>query len=324
MKHIDPKKISTQEIFALLTGGINPRPIALVATKSENGSNNLAPFSFFNAFGANPPMIAFSPSSRVRDGSKKDTYYNLKRTGECTVQVVSYDMVEQTNLASTEYETGIDEFTKSGLTPIKSDLVASPRVKESPFQMECKLDQIIHLGRGKGSGNLMLCEVIRFHIDEVVFADKNLNPYTMDLVGRNGSDFYTRANGNALFRIKKPLQSKGIGYDQLPEFMKLSAIFTGNDLASFGNSETVPAKSEVEAFRRASLSKYKVDPQTDLQNCFRRAKREKDYQHMLNLALLSKLKKHPHYIQMIEQAAQVALQAKETDFAWKAALLAGE
>ncbi len=322
MIQFDPKEITTQQIFSLLTGAIHPRPIALVATISENGNPNLAPFSFFNAFGANPPMIGFSPSCRVRDGSRKDTYYNLERTRECTVQVVTFDMVEQASLASTEYDPGIDEFVKSGLTPVKSDLVAPPRVKESPVQMECRLDQVIYLGDGKGSGNLMLCEILKFHVDESMLDGKVLNPYKLDLVGRNGSNYYTRANQEALFEVEKPLLTKGIGYDQLPEHMRLSSVFTGNDLARFGNSEEIPSSLEVKELAQQIIATEQLDENLDLLRSFGRAKHQKHFQKMLAIGLRLKNERHPLANQKIQESAQTALQQGNQDFAWKAALLA--
>ena len=248
MKDINPKDISILEIQKLLLGGVSPRPIALVSTVSADGKNNLSPFSFFNAFGANPPMVAFSSSRRVRDGSLKDTYNNLMQTKECVIQAVTYDMVEQVSLSSTEYETGVDEFVKSGLTPIDSNIVKAKRVKESPFQMECKLDQMINLGNDKGSGNLAICEVVYFHVEEDIFQNGIIHPSLIDLVGRSSGDFYTRANGESLFEIEKPLSKKGIGYDQIPQFIKSSHTFSANNLGKFGNSERIPSEEEVNSF----------------------------------------------------------------------------
>lgn len=205
MRHIDPSEKELREVHSLMLAGIGPRPIALVATVSNDGIRNLAPFSFFNAFGANPPTLAFSPARRGRDGSTKDTYHNLMDTGECTVQVVTYSIVEQVNIASTEVGPEVDEFVLSGLTPVDSDLVRAPRVKESPFQMECKLQQMIPLGEGPGSGNLAICEIVRFHVEESLFLeDGKLDINALDAVGRNGYNYYTRASGSALFTLDKP------------------------------------------------------------------------------------------------------------------------
>ncbi|MGD2092928.1 MAG: flavin reductase family protein [Candidatus Aminicenantes bacterium] len=322
MRHIEPKDLPVAEVFSLLLGGVSPRPIALVATISGKGEVNLAPFSFFNVFGANPPTVAFSPSTRIRDGSRKDTYYNLNQVSECTIQSVSYDMVEQVNLASTQYEAGVDEFAKSGLTPIPSDLVRPPRVKESPFQMECILERMIALGEDKGSGNLMICRVVKFHIAEEVFAEKGIDPQRIDLVGRNGADFYTRASGSAIFEVEKPLLKKGIGYDQLPVHIKESHVFTANNLAKLANVEKIPAEKEVRELIKQIEAKEKPDENVDLLPTFERFYRLGDYEQMLSIAVRLKKGQHPLAKQKIELAAKVALEKNDKDFAWKAALFA--
>jgi flavin reductase (DIM6/NTAB) family NADH-FMN oxidoreductase RutF len=326
MKHFEPNEISVAEVHALLLGGVSPRPIALVATLSENGQPNLAPFSFFNVFGANPPTVAFSPSTRVRGGSRKDTYYNLKREKECTIQAVTYDMVEQVNLASTWYEPGVNEFVKSGLTPVPSHLVRPPRVKESPFQMECKLEQLVPLGDSKGSGNLMICRVIKFHVDGDLLGDNGIDPQRIDLVGRNGADFYTRASGSALFEVEKPLLKKGIGYDQLPSQIRESHVFSANDLAQFGNSETIPGAGEIREFADNIEAEAETQRQSsnekDLVRTFSRWHRLGQYHRMLITAVNLKKQNHPLASEKIEMAAKAALENKDKDFAWKAVLYA--
>jgi flavin reductase (DIM6/NTAB) family NADH-FMN oxidoreductase RutF len=319
MIHVNPKDISIQEIQKYILGGVAPRPIALVSTLSAAGVQNLSPFSFFNAFGANPPVIAFSASRRVRDGSFKDTYHNLMETKECVVQVVTYPMVEQVSLASTEYETGIDEFIKSGLTPVESTLVKPRRVKESPFQMECVLQQMINLGKGNGSGNLAICEVVYFHIAEDIFANGIIQPDLIDLVGRNSGDFYTRASGEAIFAVEKPLIKKGIGYDKLPDFIKQSHVYSANNLGRFGNSETIPSDEEVKAFI-ASVAQRESSEES-----FYRYQRHKNHGKMLEAAFylfksgqLTKLKTQF----LIEQTARCALENNDVEFAWKTALFA--
>lgn len=204
MREFYAKDLSATESLKLLLGGVGPRPIALVSTISKEGISNLSPFSFFNAFGSNPPIVAFSPSRRGRDGSFKDTYYNLKETKECVIQAVPYNIVKQVNISSAEYPRGVDEFVESGLTPIDSVVVKPKRVKESPFQMECRLYDLIHLGDKPGSGVLAICEVLVFHVSENVFKDGSIHPDCLDLVGRNGGEFYTRASGAALFELPKP------------------------------------------------------------------------------------------------------------------------
>jgi flavin reductase (DIM6/NTAB) family NADH-FMN oxidoreductase RutF len=204
MLHYEPKDLSVPEVHRLLLGGVAPRPIALVSTISKDGINNLSPFSFFNAFGANPPVVAFSPSRRGRDSTLKDTYNNLLATKECVIQVVTHSMVEQVSLASAEFPPEYDEFIKSGLTPIDSDIVKSKRVKESPFQMECKLLEIKSFGDGGASANIAICEVLKFHVAEDLFTDGIIDPVKIDLVARMSGDFYSRAK-EGVFIVEKPI-----------------------------------------------------------------------------------------------------------------------
>jgi flavin reductase (DIM6/NTAB) family NADH-FMN oxidoreductase RutF len=321
MRHIDPKEVTVPEVFGLLLSGVAPRPIALVATVSENGEANLSPFSFFNAFGSNPPYVAFSPSTRVRDGSKKDTYYNLIREKECTIQVVTHDMVEQVNLASTEYETGVNEFVKSGLTPVPSDLVKPPRVKESPFQMECVLDKEVPLGDGKGSGNLMICRVLKFHVSNDIYGDKGIDPKRLDLVARMGANYYTRASGEAVFEVEKPLRVKGMGYDCLPDHVKTSQILSANDLAQLANANTIPSDQEVAAFVKEIKNEINLSSEIDLLSIFSRSQRIGEYRKMLAVALTLKDQSHPQWAQKIAYAAQAALRKKDRDFAWKSIMI---
>lgn len=312
--HLDPKNISVAEIQKLLLGGVSPRPIALVSTISENGINNLSPFSFFNAFSANPPIVAFSASKRVRDGSFKDTYNNIIKTKECVIQAVTYDMVEQVSLSSTEYDTGIDEFIKSGLTPLDSYIVKAKRVKESPFQMECKLVNMINLGTEKGAGNLAICEVVYFHVDDDIFDKGIIQPDLIDLVGRNSGDFYTRANGQALFEIEKPLAKKGIGYDNIPQFIKESHIFTANNLGRLGNSEKIPTDIEIKDFIN-SFEKIKSSKESYI-----RAFNQKNHKKMLiNLLSLNEVKKDD-FIIYLQETSKVAIENNDIDFAWKTVL----
>ncbi|MDF1545396.1 MAG: flavin reductase family protein [bacterium] len=247
-KTFDSADHSIPELHHLLLGGVAPRPIALVSTISADGVRNLSPFSFFNAFGANPPVVAFSASRRGRDGSLKDTFNNLIATNECVIHAVTYDIAQQTSLASTEYGPEVDEFTKSGLTPIPADLVKPSRMEESPFAMECKLMQMVPLGDGPASGNLAICEVIRFHVAEEICRDGVILPDLIDLVGRNSASFYTRASGAAMFEIEKPIGRKGIGFDALPKAIRESQILSGNNLAQLANCERPPTEKELTAF----------------------------------------------------------------------------
>ena len=248
-KTFDPTDGTVREVHHLLLGGVAPRPIALVSTISVEGVRNLSPFSFFNAFGANPPTVAFSPSRRGRDGSFKDTYNNLIATGECVIHAVTYDMVHQASLASTEYPPDIDEFIKAGFTPVDSTKVKPSRVLESPFAMECRLKQMLPLGEGKASGNLAICEVILFHIAADVLTDGVIVPEHIDLVGRNSVNYYTRASGSAIFEVAKPMGGTGIGYDALPDFIRNSSVLSANDLTRLANSERMPSNDELAAFQ---------------------------------------------------------------------------
>lgn len=204
MKRIVPSKLSIRQSHALLTAGVAPRPIALVSTISSKGIHNVAPFSFFNVFGLNPPVVGFSPTRRGRDGTLKDTYKNLIYSKECVVHVVTSEIVEKANITSADWSEDVSEFDKAGLKSLDSELVAPKRVKESPFHMECKLIQMVHLGEKAGSGNLAICEVLLFHVEEGIYKDGVIDPNLIDLVGRHGSNYYTRACGDALFELSRP------------------------------------------------------------------------------------------------------------------------
>jgi flavin reductase (DIM6/NTAB) family NADH-FMN oxidoreductase RutF len=234
-----PADLNPIETNALLCGGVAPRPIALASTISLEGVRNLAPFSFFNAFGSNPPTVAFAPNRRGRDGTVKHTYLNAVATNEFVIATVSHAMLHQMNVASAEWPDGVDEFPKCGLTPLPALLVKPALVEESPYQMECRLKQVVELGTGPGSGLLLLGEVLAFHVREACFVDGLLHPDALDLVGRNGGAFYTRASGGAVFQVPKP-SGTPLGYDALPEFLKRSRILTGNDLGLLANSPGLP------------------------------------------------------------------------------------
>jgi flavin reductase (DIM6/NTAB) family NADH-FMN oxidoreductase RutF len=254
MISIDPKSIETPQLQGYLQGSVGPRPIAFASTIGVNGIPNVSPFSFFNVFSANPPILIFSPSRRVRDNSIKHTLINAEATGEVVINVVNYNMVQQTSLASTEYAEGVNEFEKSGLTPIASDVVKPFRVKESPVQFECKVTQIIPLGSEGGAGNLILCEVVRIHIDEKILDENGaIDQHKIDLVSRLGGNWYSRSN-QGLFEVPKPLTTLGIGVDAIPNFVRKSTVFDGNDLGKLGNIEALPTPEEVSIFVNQNFS----------------------------------------------------------------------
>ena len=246
--HFTADELNVQQTAGLMVGGIAPRPIAFVSTMSSEGVSNLAPFSYFNAFGSNPPVVAFSPARKGRDSKLKDTYHNLLDTKECVIQMVPYSIVEQMSVSSGEYPPNVDEFVKSGLTKIPSHVVKPYRVLESPFQMECKLIQLIHLGGKGGSGVMAVCEVLKFHIRQEVYVDGKVDAVNMDHVGRNGGAYYTHAFEGSMFEIRQPTTHLGIGYEHLPEEFKNSHDLTANDLGQLASVEKAPTLEESRLF----------------------------------------------------------------------------
>jgi len=248
MISIEPKDISPAKLQGYLQSSVGPRPIAFASTIDKNGKPNLSPFSFFNVFSANPPILIFSPARRVRDNSIKHTLINAEATREVVINVVNFDMVQQISLSSTEYAEGVNEFLKAGFSAIPSDLVKPYRVAQSPVQFECKVNEIISLGNQGGAGNLVICEVVKIHINESVLDENGtIDPYKIDLVSRMGGNWYSRAN-QGLFEVAKPLTTLGIGVDQIPDFIKESAVFDGNDLGKLGNIEALPTTEEINIF----------------------------------------------------------------------------
>ena len=234
-------ELSTQKMHQLLLGSVGPRPICFASTIDAQGNRNLAPFSFFNVFSAAPPILVFSPARSGRTGESKHTYQNVLEVPEVVINIVNYAMVEQMSLASSPYAKGVDEFVKSGFTPIASDTVAPFRVKESPVQFECHVNQVIELGQQGGAGNLIICQVKKIHVNEAFMNEQgNIDQNKIDLVARMGGDWYCRANGEALFELVKPLTVCGIGVDALPDHIKNSHRLTGNELGKLGNLEAVP------------------------------------------------------------------------------------
>ena len=256
---INPKDTQTPELHSYLLSAVAPRPIALASTIDEEGNPNLSPFSFFNVFSANPPILIFSPARRVRGNTVKHTYENAKAVKEVVINVVTHDMVQQTSLSSTEYDKGVNEFEKAGFSMKESERVRPFRVAESPVQFECAIRQVIELGSEGGAGNLIICEVLLMHIDErVLDADKNIDQKALDLVARAGGSYYSRAR-EGFFEIPKPLRNKGIGVSGLPESVRMSSILTGNDLGLLGNVEQLPDPADVDKFMKDKPEIFGLD-----------------------------------------------------------------
>ena len=248
MLSIDPKEIAPAKLQGYLQSAVAPRPIAFASTLDENGVPNLSPFSFFNVFSSNPPILIFSPARRVRNNTVKHTLINAEYSKEVVINVVNYDIVQQMSLSSTEYPDGVNEFEKSGLTMVPSDVVKPFRVAESPVQFECKVNDVVALGDQGGAGNLVICEVVKIHINEAVLDENGtIDQYKIDLVARMGGNWYSRSNVG-MFEVEKPLTTLGIGVDAVPTVVKESAIFDGNDLGKLGNIEAVPTEEEIAIF----------------------------------------------------------------------------
>jgi flavin reductase (DIM6/NTAB) family NADH-FMN oxidoreductase RutF len=252
MLTIDPKAVSVPLMHSYLLGAVAPRPIAFASTIDKDGTPNLAPFSFFNVFSANPPIAVFSPARNGRTGNTKHTYENIKEVPEVVINVVNYNMVQQVSLASTEYPRGVNEFRKAGFTSLTSEKIRPFRVKESPAQLECIVKQVIELGDKGAAGNLIICEVVLMHIDEnVLDENKVIDPHKIDLVARLGGNWYSRTNGDSLFEVEKPILNLGIGIDAIPDYIRNSNVLTGNNLGQLGNIEKIPSDEEVIAYRNS-------------------------------------------------------------------------
>ena len=254
MLSLDPKELAQPKLHQYLLGAIGPRPIAFASTIDDQGRPNLAPYSFFNVFSSNPPILIFSPARRGRDNTTKHTLENALSHRECVINIVNYDMVEQMSLASTEYPLGVSEFEKTGLTPIASDVVKPFRVKEAPVQFECKINDVVALGTQGGAGNLVICEVVRIHVAESILDEEGrISPIKIDQVARMGGHWYTRAN-KGLFQLPQPMTQIGIGFDALPTDIKTSHILTGNELAQLAGVESIPNETEVNEYKLTELA----------------------------------------------------------------------
>lgn len=251
MLTIHPENTSTAKLHGYLLASVSPRPIAFASTINKEGEVNLSPYSFFNVFSANPPVVIFSPARRVRDNTIKHTLENVIEVPEVVINIVNYQMVQQMSLSSTEYPKGVNEFVKAGLTQLASEEVKPPRVAEAPVQLECKVLNVVALGESGGAGNLVIAQVVRMHIaDDILDQDQRIDPAKIDTVARMGGNWYSRAKAG-MFEVPKPLKTLGIGVDQIPEQIRLSTILTGNDLGQLGNVESLPSEVESASFMEA-------------------------------------------------------------------------
>ncbi|MAP53653.1 flavin reductase family protein [Altibacter sp.] len=244
MISINPQDISTGSLHGYLLGAVAPRPICFASTVDQEGNVNLSPYSFFNVFSANPPILIFSPARRVRDNTTKHTLENVLETREVVINIVSYEMVQQMSLSSTEYPKGVNEFIKAGFSELPSEVVKAPRVAEAPVQMECNVLDVVALGTDGGAGNLVICQVVKLHIkEEILDEGGKIDPRKIDTVARLGGNWYSRAK-EGLFEVPKPLTTMGIGVDALPLAIRNSTILTGNDLGMLANVESLPEGAE--------------------------------------------------------------------------------
>ena len=254
MRSFDPTELETKQLHQFLLSTIAPRPIAFVSTIDEKGNHNLAPYSFFNCFSSNPPILIFSSNRRVADNTTKDTLANAEATKEVVVNVVNYEIVRQMALTSVNFEVGVSEFKKSGLTPIESEIVKPPRVAESVAQYECKVKEVIVLGEHGGAGNLVVCEVVKIHLADSIFnEEEKIDPQLANLVGRMGRTYYTKTTGDNVFSIYQPVVSKPIGWDNLPTDIIKSEVLTGNDIAHLAAHEKKPSSKSVEQFSQEKI-----------------------------------------------------------------------
>lgn len=264
MVHFDPKDLETPRLHQLLLGAIGPRPIAFASTVDAEGNNNLSPFSFFNVFSANPPILIFSPARNGRTNTTKDTYNNVKVVPEVVINIVNFDIVEQMSLSSSPYAPGEDEFVKAGFTAIDSDLIRPKRVEESPVQFECKVLEVRELGTTGGAGNLVICEVVKIHIHEK-YLDENgqIDQKKIGLVARMGGSWYCHANEQSMFEIDKPVTTIGIGFELIPDDIKHSPILSGNDLGKLAGIVNLPNETDVNEYKLIELSEIFVSLEND-------------------------------------------------------------
>ena len=245
MLTIDPKIEKTSTVHKYILGAVAPRPIAFASTIDNDGNLNLSPFSFFNAFSANPPILIFSPARRVRGNTIKHTLENILENKEVVISIVTTEMAHQVSLSSSDFPKGVNEFEKAGFTPVKSEIIKPFCVKESPVNFECKVNQVISLGDEGGAGNLVICEILKIHINEdILDSEKNIDPLKLNALSRLGGNWYGKATKDSLFQLAKPIGIIGIGFDNLPEEIRNSSTLSGSDLAILASVENIPAKKE--------------------------------------------------------------------------------
>jgi len=245
IKTIDVQSGETAGLYQYLSAAVTPRPIAFVSTIDSEGNKNLSPFSFFNVFSINPPILVFSPVRRVRNNTSKHTLDNVHQVKECVISLVTEQIAQQVSLASCDFKKETNEFEKAGFTAIKSDLISPSRIKESPINFECKVNEVITLGKEGGAGSLVICEVLKMHIDESILDENNaIDPFRLNIVSRLGSNWYGKTNKDSLYEIAKPISRMGMGIDNLPEKIRNSGVLTGNELAILASAENIPAKKE--------------------------------------------------------------------------------
>jgi flavin reductase (DIM6/NTAB) family NADH-FMN oxidoreductase RutF len=255
MLTIDPTQIPTKDLHQYILSAVSPRPIAFASTVSADGIPNLAPYSFFNAFSSNPPILIFSSNRRVANNTTKDTLKNVEDTGEVVINVVPYAIVRQMALCSIEYDADVNEFEKAGFTPLPSERVRPFRVAESPVQMECVVEKILPLGEDGGAGNLIICRIVLMHIAEHILTEGGrIDPHKIDLMGRMGRFYYARASGDAVVEIIQKVTDLGVGFDALPEHVRHSTVLTGNELAQIAALMVLPDQAAVVADPRVQAS----------------------------------------------------------------------
>lgn len=265
MRSVDPSSLPVKDRYAMLVGTVAPRPIALASTVDAEGRRNLAPFSYFNVFSIDPPVMVIGPTLRGRDGTVKDTLANARATGEVVVNLVDHAMVQGCSLSSSDYPADVDEFAKAGFTPMDAEVVAPARVAEAPVSFECKVTQIVELGQGPGAGHMLVCEVLRVHVaEDILDTDGVPDAHALDLVGRCGGNFYVRASGDALFELPKPpVSGLGVGVDAIPAGIRSTGWLDANQLALMGSIHEIPDETEVNEHKLIELSDLFMEHEND-------------------------------------------------------------